>query len=126
MVMAHPEHLRTQGTAWGQERGTELQCFLPKEGLSCQEGLVGCLEKPLLSVGLEITPINHHFHLAVRVQLPVGPAGPEEWCGQQKPSVQAGDHGLENVQNPAGSPSTGWQDRAGRCHHIGEVSAALP
>lgn len=54
MVMAHPEHLRAQGTAWEQERGTELQCFLPREGLSCQEGLVGCLEKPLLSVGQKI------------------------------------------------------------------------
>lgn len=44
VVMAHPEHLRAQGTAWGTERGTELQCFLPREGLSYQEGLVRCLE----------------------------------------------------------------------------------
>lgn len=50
MVMAHPDPLGAQGTAWGQERGTELKCFLPREGLSCQEGL----EKPMLSVGQEI------------------------------------------------------------------------
>lgn len=54
MIMAHPEHLRAQGTAWGQGRGTELQCFLPKEWLGCQEALVRCLEKPLLSVWQEI------------------------------------------------------------------------
>lgn len=54
MVMAHPEHLRAQGPAWGQGRGTELQCFLPREGLGCQGGLVRCLEKPLFSVGQEI------------------------------------------------------------------------
>lgn len=53
MVMAHAEHLRAQGTALGQERGTGLQRVLPREGLGCQEGLVGCLEKLLLSVWQE-------------------------------------------------------------------------
>lgn len=36
-----------------------------------------------------VPPINHHFHLTECVQLPVGPAGPEERWGQQKPSELA-------------------------------------
>lgn len=89
------------------------------------------------------TQINHHFHLAVCVQLPVGPAGPEEWCGQQKPSHWYSADRISQGWVLGHGGGTWWWDMdwrkckilpdlypqagrtgLGRCHHIGELTAA--
>lgn len=90
-------------------------------------------------------PVNHHFHLAVCVQFPGGPAGPEEWWGQQQPAALAQcRQGMSRGFHRAGCwdmvVDTEWRmckiltdlhPRAGRtglgrCHRGGELTAALP
>lgn len=130
MAMAHPEHLR--GQPGDKEEAQIFSIFCPGKGWAVRRVWWGVWRSLFCLWGRRYSNKSSFPSCSV-CAAPRGPsrargvvgaaatsstgtvqAGDEPWVSQGWVLGHGGGHGVENVQNPDRSPSTGWQDRAGQ------------